>query len=317
MGLDAISGLFEGHSVQTVVLSGIGLFISALVGFIFNESIYLLLAKAMNALGIKNERGLNGLWEGAYRYAKGGGNVTERHVLQLRQIGNYVVGHDIKAQAHGNRIFGRLEADTYFTGTWKNQRAGHDYTGAVQLVLDHNGEVLNGQWIGFDSENKVRNGPWLLKLLDRKISKQAKETALAGARELSLPSDWEDTRPVFEQLIAVYKDAWEKKDPKKILEVFCPDASYHERVGEEPYRGHAGIEKYWNEKVVATQDNINFSLKNLYVTGSIGVAEWEAYFDRLDVRERIHMMEIAVMKLKNNKIYEFREYWRSVKVRDL
>jgi ketosteroid isomerase-like protein len=46
----------------------------------------------------------------------------------------------------------------------------------------------------------------------------------------------------------VYKTAWEQQDAARTLTTFTPDAVYHERVLEEPIRGHAGIAAYWQEK---------------------------------------------------------------------
>ncbi len=43
------------------------------------------------------------------------------------------------------------------------------------------------------------------------------------------------------KLIDIHLRAWTTQDPDLILTVFTPSATYHERVLDEPIRGHAGI----------------------------------------------------------------------------
>jgi ketosteroid isomerase-like protein len=130
---------------------------------------------------------------------------------------------------------------------------------------------------------------------------------------------WRFWQPVHPQLrkatlraaLDVYKTAWEQQDSGLILTLFTKDAIYHERVLQEPIRGHEGIAAYWKEKVVKGQDRISFTLLNTYIDGTTGIAEWEVYFDDLVQRKRKHMKEIAILEFVDGKIASLREYWAS------
>jgi len=108
-----------------------------------------------------------------------------------------------------------------------------------------------------------------------------------------------------------YKTAWEQQNPELILTIFTKDAVYHERVLQEPIRGHEGIAAYWQEKVVEGQSRISFTLLNTHIDGSTGIAEWEVSFDDVVQRKRKHMKEIAILEFVDGKIASLREYWAS------
>lgn len=55
-------------------------------------------------------------------------------------------------------------------------------------------------------------------------------------------------------VIATYIQAWVEKDPDLILSVFTEHATYHERVLDDPIVAHSGIRRYWQDKVVESQD---------------------------------------------------------------
>ena len=93
--------------------------------------------------------------------------------------------------------------------------------------------------------------------------------------------------------------------------IFTKDAVYHERVLQEPIRGHEGIAAYWQEKVVKGQGRISFTLLNTKIDGSTGIAEWEVSFDDVVQRKRKHMKEIAILEFVDGKIASLREYWAS------
>jgi ketosteroid isomerase-like protein len=116
-------------------------------------------------------------------------------------------------------------------------------------------------------------------------------------------------RTVAQSAIASYARAWVDKDPNLILTVFTEDAIYHERVLKDPMRGHQAIRLYWQDKVVATQDRLDFQLLNLYVDGNTAIAEWEVWFDDLSQGMRKHMKEVAILQFRDTLIESLREYW--------
>ena len=116
------------------------------------------------------------------------------------------------------------------------------------------------------------------------------------------------------KLIDAYLRAWTTQDPDLILSVFTPSATYHERVLDEPIRGHAGIREYWQTKVVTEQARIQAELLSLYLDGTTAIAEWEAHFDDLADGYRKRMREVAILELDGDRIASLREYWASKRV---
>jgi ketosteroid isomerase-like protein len=133
---------------------------------------------------------------------------------------------------------------------------------------------------------------------------------------------WRPARPRLRKAtlmaaLDVYKTAWEEQDSELILTIFTEDAIYHERVLQEPIRGHEGIAAYWQEKVVKGQGRISFTLLNTYIEGATGIAEWEVYFDDVVQRRRKHMKEVAILEFADGKIASLREYWASEVIGEL
>ncbi|OBK40319.1 hypothetical protein A5658_22055 [Mycobacterium sp. 1245111.1] len=116
--------------------------------------------------------------------------------------------------------------------------------------------------------------------------------------------------------IDTYLKAWNEQDPDLIVTIFTDDATYHERVLQEPIRTLAGIREYWQTKVVAEQANIDARLLNLYHAddGATAIAEWEATFDDLVKGHRKRMREVAILEFRGDLIASLREYWASENV---
>lgn len=113
--------------------------------------------------------------------------------------------------------------------------------------------------------------------------------------------------------IDIYLRAWMTQDPDLIVTIFTREATYHERVLDEPIRSIDGIRRYWETKVVAEQANIDAKLLNLYLDagGTTAIAEWEARFDDVVKGHRKLMREVAILEFDGDKIASLREYWAS------
>lgn len=116
-----------------------------------------------------------------------------------------------------------------------------------------------------------------------------------------------------EATVDTYLKAWNEQDPDLIVTIFTDDATYHERVLQEPIRTRAGIRDYWQTKVVTEQANIDARLLNLYLAddGTTAIAEWEATFDDLVKGHRKRMREVAILEFRGDLIASLREYWAS------
>lgn len=121
------------------------------------------------------------------------------------------------------------------------------------------------------------------------------------------------TDSIARQILKTYEEAWTMQDTKKILSIFHKDGIYHERILQNPYEGEKEIKNYWNSKVCKEQSNIEFKLLNYYICKNTLIAEWEASFDSNIENARIHIKEVAIMKISKGKIKSLREYWQSEK----
>jgi hypothetical protein len=124
-------------------------------------------------------------------------------------------------------------------------------------------------------------------------------------------------RQEVRDVVDVYIRAWVDQDPSLIGTVFTDTATYHERVLEAPIRDRAGIQAYWQAKVVESQSNIKCELLNLYLDGDTAIAEWEAEFDDLVDGARKRMREVAILVFEGQLIASLREYWSSERIADL
>ena len=114
-----------------------------------------------------------------------------------------------------------------------------------------------------------------------------------------------------------YGKAWENQDSNLILECFTKDGIYQESPITQPYKGHKGIKKFWDESVVKDTKNIKFKLEKCYVSkdGETGFAEWECKNDhkwKHDNKWRKgHMVGIMILKMEGDKISYLNEYWNT------
>jgi len=122
------------------------------------------------------------------------------------------------------------------------------------------------------------------------------------------------TEETAKSILKVYGEAWVGQDSDKIISIFRDDGIYHERAFGEPFRGHNEIREYWKAKVMGEQSDIEFRLLNFYISNDTLIAEWEASFNSNVKNARIHIKEVAILEIEENKIKSLREYWQSEKV---
>jgi|SRR3989344_2036805 len=120
------------------------------------------------------------------------------------------------------------------------------------------------------------------------------------------------TKEKATELITIYGEAWVTQDPKLILTIFTPDATYFDpHEGEQ--KGHQGISTYWQSKVVESQKDISFKLLNVWVDGETVIAEWNAKFTDLKKGVAIDMHQVAIFETREEKFSSLREYYWTVK----
>lgn len=119
---------------------------------------------------------------------------------------------------------------------------------------------------------------------------------------------------IVKNILKKYEEAWVEQDINKILSIFNENGIYHEQVLKEPIVGHKAISEYWKTKVCEEQSEIKFKLLNYYICGNTVIAEWVASFNSNIEHARIHIKEVAILEIENDKIKSLREYWQSEKL---
>jgi ketosteroid isomerase-like protein len=122
------------------------------------------------------------------------------------------------------------------------------------------------------------------------------------------------SKDVVKKVLKVYGDAWVNQDLEKVLTIFTKDAIYQERAFEKPFIGHKQIKQYWQSKVVEEQSDIKFKLLHFWVDNNVVLAEWDASFYSNIEKARIHIIEVAILEFKGDKIKSLKEYWHSKKL---
>ncbi|MBD3166948.1 hypothetical protein GF324_10140 [bacterium] len=117
------------------------------------------------------------------------------------------------------------------------------------------------------------------------------------------------TLETFERWLARYKSAWEERDPQAATALFAHDARYYETPFSEPFTGHDGIRRYW-EEVPHYQRNIRFDYTILAVEGIFGYSHWSATFERIQSGEAVRLDGILQVEMNEDGLCtDFREWW--------
>lgn len=122
------------------------------------------------------------------------------------------------------------------------------------------------------------------------------------------------TKQRVRDVVDIYIRAWVDQNPDLIITIFTENATYHERVFEEPIRDREGIRAYWQAKVVEAQRDIRCELLNLYLDGNTAIAEWEVRFHDVPQRSYKRMREVAILVFEGQSIASLREYWASERI---
>jgi hypothetical protein len=154
----------------------IGPIIALIVTLVFSEPLKNRLAPLIGRFGSKNEDGFTGNWLATFSYGPSAEAYTE--AIQLSSFLGQVVGRIIPhPQNHQRlraieksaplRLRGSIKDNRYFTGVWFHPLRRSHYHGAFELLIDQNGEHMQGMWVGYsESKNLIENGEWTWERID-------------------------------------------------------------------------------------------------------------------------------------------------------
>lgn len=168
-----------GHGVLWILT----IFLGVVLTIIANDPIHFLLARFIGGVIPKKKRGVKGLWRATYSWKGDDGDRREDQIIELRQFGSYVIGRNLTGKAHWYKLRGKVELQTYFTGTWDNVSDGDIYHGAFQVVVSPHGDAMRGKWVGFNKRQEINHGPWQWSLLARDVDKNSKNRVLENIKK--------------------------------------------------------------------------------------------------------------------------------------
>jgi ketosteroid isomerase-like protein len=78
--------------------------------------------------------------------------------------------------------------------------------------------------------------------------------------------------------IAAYGDAWVRRDPDRVVQLFTADATYQERRFRPALKGTAAMHNYWQVIVHDLQRDNAFEVGQIVVSGEQAFIAWNAHF---------------------------------------
>jgi ketosteroid isomerase-like protein len=92
-----------------------------------------------------------------------------------------------------------------------------------------------------------------------------------------------------EDWLQSYGHGWKSGDVAALLQLFAPDASYHETPFEPPMVGHDAIGRYWKEGAADGQCDVAFTATLWAVRDNACFAHWRASFTRIPAGTKVQL----------------------------
>jgi uncharacterized protein (TIGR02246 family) len=111
-----------------------------------------------------------------------------------------------------------------------------------------------------------------------------------------------------QDLFARFKDAWERRDPDAMLELFAEDAEYRTDPFMQPLTGVNAIREQWNT-VAVEQAHIEFDVERVWVSGRTVLGNWHVAYTRQASAQRVRARGFTTMELDDaGQITRMREW---------
>lgn len=102
-----------------------------------------------------------------------------------------------------------------------------------------------------------------------------------------------------QDLLASFKQGWEKRAPDLIVELFEQDAEYRAHPFAEPLHGLNAIRALWND-IAATQAHIEFDAERIWVSGDTVLTSWHAAYTARATSERVRVRGFMTMEISES-----------------
>ena len=111
-----------------------------------------------------------------------------------------------------------------------------------------------------------------------------------------------------QDLLAAFKDGWERRSPDMIIELFDANIDYRPDPFAEPLIGLNAVRSLWND-AVAAQEHVEFDAERIWVSGSTVLTSWHAAYTQLATAERVRVRGFMTLELGDSgKVARLRQW---------
>jgi limonene-1,2-epoxide hydrolase len=103
-----------------------------------------------------------------------------------------------------------------------------------------------------------------------------------------------------QDLLATFKQGWERRAPDMIIELFETNAEYRPDPFAESLQGLNAIRALWND-ICATQAHVEFDAERIWVSGATVLASWHAAYTRRASAERVRARGFMTLELNDEQ----------------
>lgn len=111
-----------------------------------------------------------------------------------------------------------------------------------------------------------------------------------------------------QDLLAAYKQGWERRSPDVIVELFGTDIDYRPDPFAAPLIGLNAVRALWND-IAATHAHVEFDAERIWVSGATVLASWHAAYTRRTTAERVRARGFMTLELGGDgRVQRFRQW---------
>jgi hypothetical protein len=106
------------------------------------------------------------------------------------------------------------------------------------------------------------------------------------------------------------KYIWESRKPEEIVEIVADEFAYYESPFEKPYTTKEDLVNDW--RGILNQENIKVDYQILAIQNNLGIAAWQASYEKVESKEKVELSGIFAVKLSSEgKCTEFRMWYNT------
>lgn len=149
-------------AIQIAIAAVAGVVATVLLQDRLEQSVFAVLGRIWGGWR-RGTRGIEGYWYSVFWYRGIDGSTHPiASILRIRRIGQRVSMTTESGEGASYQASGSISLGRYVTSTWRNHAGASIYNGACQFIRSPEGDVLAGSWVGWNKDQHVSMGPWVM-----------------------------------------------------------------------------------------------------------------------------------------------------------